>query len=118
MLSNNKAHHPYFHCHAHQFSFPFWFSFGYFKATRPDNPERSINICMYLDDVPAGGHTAFPRWRNGETSEFLKVKPEKGKALIFYMLNPDGNFEDLSHHAGMPPLDGEKWFTNLVRQEL
>lgn len=68
---------------------------------------------MYLNDVPAGGETSFPRWRNGETSEAAKVKPEKGKALIFFMQNPDGNLDDLTHHAGLPVVEGEKWFSNL-----
>lgn len=87
--------------------------FGYPKAGQKDAPTRAINICMYLNDVPSGGETSFPRWRNGETSAALKVKPEKGKAMIFYMINPDGNLDDLSHHAGLPVLEGEKYFANL-----
>jgi prolyl 4-hydroxylase len=33
--------------------------------------------------------------------------------VIFYMKNPDGNLDDLSQHAAMPVLEGEKWFLNL-----
>jgi prolyl 4-hydroxylase len=87
--------------------------FGYPKGT-PNSPSRSINLCMYLNDVEEGGKTSFPRWRNGETSASLDVKPEKLKAMIFYMVNPDGNLDDLSQHAALPVGPGsEKWFSNL-----
>lgn len=59
-----------------------------------------------MNDVPAGGQTTFPRWRNGETHDRLSVIPEKGKAMIFYMTNPDGNLDDLTHHAAMPVSTG------------
>jgi len=86
--------------------------FGYPDGTT-DSPSRSINFCMYLNDVEEGGETSFPRWRNAETSASLDVKPEKGKAVIFYMVNPDGNLDDLTQHAANPVLKGEKWFANL-----
>ncbi|KAL7558063.1 hypothetical protein ACA910_009250 [Epithemia clementina (nom. ined.)] len=89
----------------HDFSFPL--------GNHPDSPSRSINLCMYLNDVPAGGETAFPRWRNGETVDAIKVTPKKGKAIIFYMINPDGNLDDLTQHAAMPVIEGEKYFVNL-----
>ena len=60
-----------------------------------------------------GGETSFPRWRNGHTSKSMDMKPEKGKAMIFYMVNPDGNLDDLTQHAARPVLEGEKWFANL-----
>jgi prolyl 4-hydroxylase len=84
-----------------------------FPTGRPDSPSRSINLCLYLNDVPKGGTTSFPRWRNAETSDAIHVKPEKTKAIIFYMINPDGNLDDLTQHAAMPVLEGEKWFANL-----
>jgi prolyl 4-hydroxylase len=86
--------------------------FGYPKNIR-DKISRSINLCMYLNDVPAGGETSFPRWRNGETNEALNVKPVKGKAVIFYMITPDGNLDDLTQHAALPVIEGEKYFANL-----
>lgn len=89
----------------HDFSFPL--------AGQPESPTRSINLCMYLNDVEAGGETSFPRWRNGETTGALNVKPEKGKAMIFFMTTPDGNLDDLTQHAALPVLKGEKWFANL-----
>jgi prolyl 4-hydroxylase len=86
--------------------------FGYPKNIH-DKSTRSINLCMYLNDVPAGGETSFPRWRNGETVNALNVKPEKGKAVIFYMIKPDGNLDDLTQHAALPVIEGEKYFANL-----
>jgi prolyl 4-hydroxylase len=68
---------------------------------------------MYLNDVPAGGQTSFPRWRNAETNGALNVVPKKGTAMIFYMVNPDGNLDDLTHHAAQPVIEGEKFFSNL-----
>jgi prolyl 4-hydroxylase len=68
---------------------------------------------MYMKDVEEGGETSFPRWRNAETGKALNIKPEKGKAIIFYMVNPDGNLEDLTHHAGLPVIEGDKYFSNL-----
>ena len=59
------------------------------------------------------GETSFPRWLNAETRKTLSVKPEKGKAVLFYMLLPDGNSDDLSQHSGDPVIRGEKWMSNL-----
>lgn len=89
----------------HDFSFP--------KGPGAHHKVRSINLCMYLNDVPAGGETSFPRWRNAETAKSIDVKPEKGKAMIFYMVNPDGNLDDLTQHAALPVIEGEKYFVNL-----
>lgn len=89
----------------HDFSFP--------KGPGNKHKTRSINLCMYLNDVPAGGQTSFPRWRNAETPNSLDVRPEKGKAMLFYMINPDGNLDDLTQHAALPVMEGEKYFVNL-----
>ena len=84
--------------------------FGYPKESPAS---RSINFCMYLNNVEAGGQTSFPRWRNAETNRGLDVTPKKGSAVIFYMVNPDGNLDDLTQHAALPVIEGEKYFTNL-----
>lgn len=86
--------------------------FGYPDA-RPNSPSRSINLCLYLNEGMEGGETAFPRARNGDHVDGIAATPEKGKAMIFYMKNPDGNLDDLSQHAAMPVVEGEKWFANL-----
>ena len=76
-------------------------------------PCRYATILFYLNDDMEGGETTFPMWRNAETSSALKVKPEKGKAILFYNILPDGNFDELSMHSSSPVTRGEKWLTNL-----
>ena len=74
---------------------------------------RFATILFYLNDVPKGGETSFPRWMNGENKDILKVKPEVGKAILFYNQLPDGNYDERSQHAALPVKEGEKWLTNL-----
>jgi prolyl 4-hydroxylase len=76
-------------------------------------PSRFATVLFYLNDDMKGGETSFPRWLNSETREALKVKPEKGKAILFYNILPDGNYDERSQHAAMPVTEGEKWLTNL-----
>lgn len=87
--------------------------FGYTHMSAPHQPSRSINMLLYLNDVEEGGETSFPRWLNAETTGGLDVKPVKGKAVLFYMLTADGNSDDLSQHAALPVIKGEKWMSNL-----
>ena len=71
-------------------------------------PSRFATILFYLNDDLEGGETSFPLWLNAGTSDALKVKPERGKAVLFYNLLPDGNYDERSMHAAMPVLKGEK----------
>ena len=87
--------------------------FGYTDGRYPNSPSRSINVLLYLNEGMEGGETSFPKWRNAETSNALDVKPVKGKAVIFYMRTPDGNLDDLTQHAALPVVEGEKWLANL-----
>jgi prolyl 4-hydroxylase len=76
-------------------------------------PSRFATLLLYLNDNMEGGETAFPIWRNGVTSGPLMVKPERGKAVLFYSVLPDGNFDNLSLHEARPVRKGEKFLTNL-----
>lgn len=87
--------------------------FGYTDVKAAESPSRSINMILYLNEGMQGGETSFPRWRNAETTGGLDAKPLKGKALIFYMRTPDGNLDDLTQHAALPIIEGEKYMTNL-----
>ena len=87
--------------------------FGYSHITDNDQDARFATILFYLNDDMIGGQTAFPRWVNGETFHPLSVKPELGKAILFYDQLPDGNLDDFSQHAAKPIIEGEKWLINL-----
>ncbi len=73
--------------------------------------DRVYTVIMYLNDEYRGGTTWFPRVRQ-------RFKPEKGKALLFSNLTPDGKARDLlAIHAGAPVTQGEKWISNQwIRQ--
>jgi prolyl 4-hydroxylase len=72
--------------------------------------DRAWTVILYLNDDFAGGQTIFPRVAR-------RIRPEKGKALVFANLTPDGSRDPLSAHAGAPVRDGEKWLSNQwIRQ--
>ena len=80
---------------------------------REGQASRFATLLLYLNEGMEGGETSFPRWLNGETTEILEVKPEVGKAVLFYNVLPDGNYDERSQHAAKPVIKGEKWLTNL-----
>lgn len=74
---------------------------------------RYITLLLYLNDmehVTAGGETAFPKGADGLG---FKVLPKKGMAVLFYSLLEDGNGDDLSLHAALPLIHGDKWLANF-----
>ena len=73
--------------------------------------DRTWTVILYLNDDYAGGATVFPRLMR-------RVRPEKGKAVVFRNLTPDGARHDpLAIHAGAAVSDGEKWLSNQwIRQ--
>lgn len=74
--------------------------FGFARLEDEHQAARFSTLLLYLNEPEKGGETAFPRWANAETFKELAVHPEVGKAVLFYSQLPDGNFDDLSHHAG------------------
>jgi prolyl 4-hydroxylase len=76
-------------------------------------PSRFATMLLYLNDDMVGGETSFPRWLNSETSQPLLVQPQRGKAVLFYNMLPDGNYDERSQHAALPVKKGEKYLTNL-----
>ena len=73
------------------------------------NESRFLTLLLYLSELEEGGETAFPKADGGG----FKVKPKKGQAVLFYDLLPDGNGDDLSVHAALPAIQGEKWLANF-----
>lgn len=76
-------------------------------------PTRYATLLFYLNDNMKGGHTVFPRAVNRSNRDGVRIKPQKGTAVLFYSLLEDGNVDDLSQHASEPVEDGEKFIANL-----
>jgi len=83
--------------------------FVYPEQRHRHQPTRFATLLFYLNDEGLeGGHTMFPRAVNRHDYHGLRVKPEKGKAVLFYSMLEDGNVDDRSQHASEPIEAGEK----------
>ncbi|MCW5580537.1 MAG: 2OG-Fe(II) oxygenase [Luteimonas sp.] len=76
------------------------------ERDRPQAGNRARTICVYLNDVDAGGETAFP-------AAGVEVAPKAGSAVVFDNLRGDGSPDPDSLHAGQPVLRGVKWLATL-----
>lgn len=76
-------------------------------------PSRFATLLLYLQAPEEGGETTFPRAVQTTRHDGLVVTPQRGKALLFYHVLPDGNMDDLSQHGSNPVIRGEKWVANL-----
>ena len=108
------AHHDYFDPRSYQ-SDP-----GTLQMIENGKKNRYATVFWYLTDVAHGGETCFPRHggapppRDFSICTGLKVKPQKGKVIIFYSLDAGGNMDPLSLHGACPVLGEEdiKWAAN------
>lgn len=80
------------------------------RNDRPQAGNRARTICVYLNDVEAGGETEFP-------VPGVRVAPRAGRAVVFDNLHPDGRPDEDSLHAGLPVARGEKWLATLWLRE-
>lgn len=86
---------------------------GYFRPHYDadiSNPKDMIasrigTVLIYLNDDYEGGGTHFPKLN-------YTVKPEKGKAVIFWTLDKDNKIIDKALHGGEPVISGTKWICN------
>lgn len=72
--------------------------------------QRMATLVIYLNDVPAGGATAFPKLG-------LRVNPVQGNAVFFAYLGEDGALDERTLHAGLPVGQGEKWIATKWLRE-
>mmetsp|Transcript_51205 Transcript_51205/g.62656 ORF Transcript_51205/g.62656 Transcript_51205/m.62656 type:complete len:498 (+) Transcript_51205:54-1547(+) len=84
-----------------------------YGTDKPHN--RYITFLIYLNDVEQGGYTSFPKASRKCKNDdgYFGVKPIKGSVAWFYDLLPDGNADPLSLHFAEPPINCEKWMSNL-----
>lgn len=70
---------------------------------RPDKGgQRIATFLIYLNTVPLGGETEFPR-------AGVKVAAVQGNACVFSYRDADGLLDPLTLHSGNAVIEGEKW---------
>ncbi|XP_063884809.1 prolyl 4-hydroxylase subunit alpha-1-like [Scylla paramamosain] len=68
--------------------------------------DRIATLMFYMNDVPEGGRTVFPRLGVG-------VAPQKGSAIFWWNLLSSGKGDERTLHAACPVLRGTKWVSNV-----
>lgn len=66
---------------------------------------RYLTFLIYLNDDYTGGETVFPELNK-------TVKPETGKAVLFYNVDKTGQILKDSLHGGLKIENGSKWIAN------
>jgi len=85
--------------------------YDYFTSPTKKADNRISTLIMYLNDVEEGGETTFPKLN-------LSVPPRKGNALYFEYFYNDTSLNELTLHAGLPVVKGEKWVaTQWMRKQ-
>lgn len=69
--------------------------------------QRLVTTLLYMNEVTAGGGTAFPKLG-------IEITPRQGSLLLFHNCMPGTNVRHAhSLHGGLPVTAGEKWAANL-----
>ena len=94
-------------------------------ATKLSNGgQRLATFLVYLNEPKSGGSTAFRDLRTGLSGldgspQRLQVEPKVGRALFFFPSDGDGTPDERTLHAGMPPIDDDKWILqSWIRQRV
>ena len=66
---------------------------------------RRITIIIYLNENFKGGETVFPKIN-------ISVKPQTGKAAVFWSTDDNDAVITEAYHGGNPVSEGEKWICN------
>ena len=74
----------------------------YCEKMNAGSGERRATLLVYLNDDFTGGETEF-------VNIGLKIKPERGKGILFWNTYDDETVINDSKHRGNPVMDGEKW---------
>ncbi|GAA4642229.1 hypothetical protein GCM10023115_04520 [Pontixanthobacter gangjinensis] len=83
----------------------------HFDALPAVTNQRIKTAIVFLNDDFKGGETTFPELD-------LKLRMKSGDMLLFDNVGSDGRRLDLSKHAGLPVIAGEKWIaTRWIREE-
>jgi hypothetical protein len=109
---------------------------GHIDSDPPHKVARPATLITYLADTEEGGDTLFPNGRrqcgtgfhkHPKTGEKLygaavccqtpeddppgtvRVRPKKGRAVLFFSHLPHGEIDKKSTHVGCPVIRGEKW---------
>jgi prolyl 4-hydroxylase len=72
--------------------------------------QRTHSIIIYLNDDFEGGETYFPR-------ESVKIKPEKGKLVMWSNITEDGRLDFDKLHSGLPITSGTKYIATIWVRE-
>ena len=73
--------------------------------------QRVATFLIYLNDEFTGGETRFP-------SLGFNYRGAAGDAIVFASVDPDGQPNPKTLHAGLPPETGEKWiFSQWIREK-
>lgn len=80
----------------------FYTSEGYWPQEEARGGQRSWTAMAYLNDVEAGGATAF-------VAAGIQIEPKRGGLVVWNNALPDGRPNEGTLHAGMPVERGSKY---------
>lgn len=64
--------------------------------------QRFATVLTWLNDVQAGGYTAFPLAKK-------RIPPQPGMGVFFYSMDKEGHIDTFSQHEAEPVEGGMKW---------